>query len=153
MPLLIPGTRIPQRRTDNIQIPASATARDLEKFSKVPYSHKAGIIRLLKSCAGPSLSPHAAHTARPDEWLSFIYPVLNQRLRIPRSSQSMTEDDLLILDFWQTGYKSLHYSNVPSQRPGHHPRTRISLPSCLKFKNASSKQTGLHRTMFRSTRF
>lgn len=72
MPLLIPDTRIPERRTDNIQIPASATARDLEIFSKVPYSHKAGIIRLLKSCVGPSLSPHAAHTA-PSRRMAFVH--------------------------------------------------------------------------------
>lgn len=46
------------------------------------------------------------------------------------STTEMSTSSSSFLDFWQTGYKSLHYSNVPSQRSEHHLWTRtVFLPA------------------------
>lgn len=88
-------------------------------------------------CRSVTLPTCGAHRPVPTNGCRSYIRFLTRDSGSFRSSQSLTEDDLWILDFWQTGYKSLHYSNVPSQRSEHHLRTQIPLPGCLKFKNTS----------------
>lgn len=88
-------------------------------------------------CRSVTLPTCGAHRPVPTDGCRSYIRFLTRDSGSFRSSQSLTEDDLWILDFWQTGYKSLHYSNVPSQRSEHHLRTQIPLPGCLKFKKTS----------------
>lgn len=86
-------------------------------------------------CRSVTLPTCGAHRPVPTNGCRSYIRFLTRDSGSFRSSQSLTEDDLWIRDFWQTGYKSLHYSNVPSQRSEHYLRTQIPLPGCLKFKN------------------